>query len=490
MATFNYDAARRAGYSDQQITSFVRQQAQSGNNLKLSRSEASIKPNFFERVAGFLGMKEFGQGLGQAAATKTGEAKAATASSALESQGAERLIKTALAKPIGDPGRTRLLREAQSILGGQSAQAGQAATDLVSNKQFLGSAAQTALNVVGVGIPAKGKLATDVARFSGLGAAMGAAEGVRQEDTAPLDMLKRVGTGALIGAIFPTLSAARRGIGKLTQKTGEKITTSVIRPSNADISDGFSVRNVTKYDLGGTLKQTLAKTTEQMNGLSDDLNKILTAAPDAKPVDLQEVYKKTAEKLLSSDRKLANFGNTKGIKKVLTDLSDELNELFPDDKQVNLFDATQIKRGAGAKGAWVYGSADPDANAVQKVFTTFYRELRKSIESSSPESLKGINRKLSELIPVQNAVIRRIPIAERNNLLGLTDSIGLFASVFDPRSLLVVGGKMLTTSGRVGNVLTKIGQKLQALPEAALNKGLRQIGRTATIGATQRIGEE
>lgn len=560
MPTFNYDAARRSGYSDEQIQQFLKQK---GDGVQVNRSVQEDRPSFWERagkvavaVGDFIGSKEFGQGLGQAAAQFSGDVRNARKSEENLTKVNENLIRAALKKPIGDPERTRMLQQAGQTFSEQSQRATDSTSDLVSNKQFIGSAAATALNVGSAGMAPKGKFVTDVARFSGLGGAMGAAESVRKEDKTAMELLSRTGTGALIGAIFPTLSATKRGIGSLTQKTGQKIGASVIRPSASDISDGFKMENVYKYDVGGSLKQTMEKTTTRMNQLSDELNKTLTSV-DGTPVDLDDVLRQTKE-FFTGQKKLQNFGNTNSIKRVLDGLSDELDTLFPKEsgiskeaqqaiqriqgsankmgaggdigatgfmpstaaapnleglssrakqevqkyldeamgafgkefpavpkaetgKLVNLYDATLIKRGAGTKGAWVFGASDPDSTATQKVYTKFYQVMKKVIEDNSPESLKGINKELSDLIPIQNAVIRRIPVAERNNLLGLTSNLGLYASVFDPRALVVVGGQMLTTSGRFGNELVKIGSRLKNTSTSGVQQGLRNVGRTGVI---------
>jgi hypothetical protein len=59
------------------------------------------------------------------------------------------------------------------------------------------------------------------------------------------------------------------------------------------------------------------------------------------------------------------------------------------------------------------------------------------------------------------AALRRLPVEQRNNALSLTDSIGLFSSIFDPKALLVLGATKAANSGRVGNVLQKAGAAIR-----------------------------
>ena len=87
--------------------------------------------------------------------------------------------------------------------------------------------------------------------------------------------------------------------------------------------------------------------------------------------------------------------------------------------------------------------------------------LKGNIEKAAPEGVREINQQLSELIPIQNAALRRLPVEQRNQAIGLTDSIGLFSAVFDPRALLILGATKASKSGRVGNVLQKTGAAMQ-----------------------------
>lgn len=460
MPTFNYDAARRAGYSEKEIDDYINQRRQAGIGITVNRNNPP-KSSFLEKVADFLGVREFGRGLGQAAAQLSGDVRGAQESQQQLAAINENLLQRALSKPIGDPQRTNLLRQALGTSQQQSQQAQESTQDLVSNRQFLGSAATTALTVGSAGLVGRGKFGVDLVMGSGLGAGFGLADAVQDEHATVIDAIGRASTGALVGALFPSLGAAKRGLGRLLGTTGKKIGTTVIRPNASDLADGFKIDNVYKHKLGGSLQQTLSKTQEKLGGLTKELNETLTST-DAKTVDLAKVADRTRRFFLGGKQRLQGFGETGSTKRVLDNLKTEIDTLFPNEQAVNLYDATLVKRGAGTKGAWVFGSADPDATATQKVYTKFYQFLKDEIERNAPPELGQINRQISELIPIERAVIRRIPVAERNNLLSLTDNIGLFASVFEPRALFILGGKMLSTSGRVANVLQSIGRKLES----------------------------
>lgn len=251
-------------------------------------------------------------------------------------------------------------------------------------------------------------------------------------------------------------SAATTGIfdvvGKVLSKTGEAIQNSVIKPSQADMADGFSIDTVNKYDLGGSLQTTHNKTEEVMSAITKERNAKL--ASSGAQVDLENVYKETAKRLKGD--KLKTFGANTGVAKALDDLKIEIDNVGT---KVSIPEADVVKRASGQYGAWTYGRPDADSSK-QAVYNVFYNELKKTIEDLSPEGVRELNKQLSELIPVQNAVIRRIPVAERNMPISLTDIIALSASTVDPSALGVLGITRAQKSGAFGNALFKGGKAI------------------------------
>jgi len=124
--------------------------------------------------------------------------------------------------------------------------------------------------------------------------------------------------------------------------------------------------------------------------------------------------------------------------------------------------AILIKRGAGTKGAWAFGQIDRDIAALEEVYTKFYLFLREEIIKSAGKQggeFASLSREISELIPIANAALRRLPVEQRNNIISLTDSVGLFAAIFDPRALALIGANALSRSGQFGAFLVKVGER-------------------------------
>jgi hypothetical protein len=67
-------------------------------------------------------------------------------------------------------------------------------------------------------------------------------------------------------------------VGQGIEKTGQKIQQSVIWPSTKDISDGFKIENVSRYELGGSLPETITKAHAKMNDLTQQLSAKLAGA--------------------------------------------------------------------------------------------------------------------------------------------------------------------------------------------------------------------
>lgn len=325
----------------------------------------------------------------------------------------------------------------------------QQAADVISGGLTLASA----------GLPNPGTALSRIGVGAGLGGGISGTRAIA-EGKSTQDVEKAAGFGAAVGGAIPAVGEAIKGFGKLLQGAGDKIQVSVIKPTAADISDGFSLDTMKKYNLGGSLTQSFQKTESLMDELTKQLNSKITADGDA-VVDLTKVYQETANDLLKN--KARSFGSNQNVEGALSQLKGEVDGVGG---VVGLPDAQTVKRAAGHMGAWQFGMRDPDSNAREKVYNVFYTKIKDAIEKASPEGVKEINKQISELIPVLNALIRRIPVAERNNALSLTDIISLSAAAVDPKALGVGLLNIGSKSGWAGNQLSKVGEQVQkGVPE-------------------------
>jgi hypothetical protein len=85
-------------------------------------------------------------------------------------------------------------------------------------------------------------------------------------------------------------------------------------------------------------------------------------------------------------------------------------------------------------------------------------ELKQELDANLPEQFTKARTALSEIIPVQHLLLRRIPIEERQNLIGLTDSMTTLASIFDPRALAFGAVSRFTKSPTAASLLMRSGK--------------------------------
>lgn len=348
--------------------------------------------------------------------------------------------------------------------------AGFGLSKLQGTSEFYDTSAPTPLQVGGdiikggamiasAGISPATSIVGKTAQFAGLGAVNSLGSAVSDGKNIN-DVAKETGKGALIGGAtglaFGLAEKGIKGLSNLLGKAGDKIQTTVIKPSAKDIKDGFSLDTIKKYDLGGSLKQTFEKTDSKLDELSKQLSSKIKSTGKSQVIDLNKVYENTTKRLLGN--KLESFGSNSQMEGAIEKLRNEISAVAGKNGLVTNAEGQTIKRAAGHFGAWVFGNPTPEATASQKVYDVFYNEMKTAIEKASPAGVKAINQEISKLIPVMNALIRRIPIAERNASLSLTDIISLSAASLNPSALSISLLNLASKSGRVGAALSKTPQ--------------------------------
>jgi len=277
-------------------------------------------------------------------------------------------------------------------------------------------------------------------------------------------------TAALVAGLFPIAGGLLFNGVKALKPLGEKIQMSVIRPTINDVKNGFKIQNVNKYNLGGSLGETLTKSSITMNNLGKKMATLTKNSNES--VNLNNTYKQVSDALLKTS-KAKQFGDIGATQRVLNNLKKEIEAVGGKNGLVNLYDATAVKRGAATKGAWAYGRFDPDSSATELIYDTFYNKLKTQLENTKygPE-IKAINKQLSEIIPVHTAALRRLPVEQRNNALSLTDSMGLYATLLDPKAMALVGANKLMKSGTFGKFLVDVGTRFKTPADPNLYRAL------------------
>lgn len=270
-------------------------------------------------------------------------------------------------------------------------------------------------------------------RLAGAGAA-GAAEGVASAAAHQAENVNQgkdvnlgqagleVGVNALLpmgtGVLGAGAKKALSGLGWVGKAHGNQVITSTIRPNLKDMKDGFRIQNVFKNGLEGTLEETQEKLGKRFDELSGELAKRIDASTEK--VDLVDILDQSLQDI--GGKKAENFGSNQQFENVANQILEEINTISPNGV-MDLATAQQIKRRLGKMGAWAWGKTDPESNARETLSNTMYSKLRQAIEDRAPEGVKEINQQISELIPIERAVVRRIPVEARNSGLSLSDLV-------------------------------------------------------------------
>ena len=291
-------------------------------------------------------------------------------------------------------------------------------------------------------------------------------------------------TAAVISGAIPWASAAFSGVGKLVggQKLGEKIQTALIKPGKKDVANGFDIKNINKYGLGGNLEQTAEKTQaailERVTKLKSQLER------GSATVDLNKTLSTLAKEL--DKVKLENAGSNLALKRELEKFVQEA-KLLSKDGVIDIADAQRIKQAFGAKGAWEFNVPREDANAIEEVYTKAYRILKNQIEVSATSvgntAVRQINKELSDLIPIEQALIRRLPVAARQNPISLTDLVAAIGGSKLGLPLYILS--KASKSGNIGSALAGIGSRPQsrgALGTLISCPGIKQLENAPKIG--------
>lgn len=267
-------------------------------------------------------------------------------------------------------------------------------------------------------------------------------------------------TGALTAGTGLGLQAVTKAAQKPATWLAERIESALLKPT-AGVLEGLTpmqmVRNLFKHDLGGTLGQTYDKVNQRLAEKTAQLRSILHADPTAS-VKLAIVARDT----------LADFSGNKQAAEALERIREAV-EFGLNERGVNLgrgvlnlADGNVAKQAVGELGAWIHditGKTTTDADRVlEKVANRFYAHLKTAIERKATGDIAAVNRELSELIPIKAAIIRRIPVAERSNVLNAGDLAAGIGTVVHPSALGLSIANRLLQSGRAANVLSKAGR--------------------------------
>lgn len=264
----------------------------------------------------------------------------------------------------------------------------------------------------------------------------------------------------------PVKKTINKKFGAILKSIGEKIEISTLKPTKPVLKDVYVpkgkeaseqfLENVYKHGLEGNLEQAHKKIISKFDDLTAQLkNKI---SDSGAKIDIADTFINTMEDLKTNPAK--SFGSNQKMENIVNEVLGEI-ELIAPNGVVDIADAQDIKRAVGAMGAWVYGVKDSEATAREKVYNAFYTKLKEAIEKNAPEGVKEINREISELIPIEKAIIHRLPVAKRNDLISLTDVIATTGAILSgPKGWGLAVINKISKSPAAGARAYRMGEKI------------------------------
>lgn len=248
------------------------------------------------------------------------------------------------------------------------------------------------------------------------GAGVAKAQGATNEQAA---------TAGAIGAGLPALiegtAAGMKWLGTKTMASGLGI-------SGKQAAAGASPETLTKYGLAKpTLKGTLEAVHGKIVDLATELRGIVgnakTATGQTPTVNLVDAVDNAEKALLAHGSQIGMSPDELSQTRVALAKYREMYQSLPNGPVVPLDEAQTVKRAAGLAGAWEHGKPAAD-RGLERVANSVYGNLKQAIEqgvgTQAPE-LQAVNKQLGELMPLEQAIVRRIPVEARQAPLALTD---------------------------------------------------------------------
>jgi len=271
--------------------------------------------------------------------------------------------------------------------------------------------------------------------------------------------------------ILPGLQEGKAGqVANAAEKTGgvlPKISTRImdsvfkepIKNTKASIKGGESLgKEALNRGLTGSTESIYTKATTKINELEDQLQNTLMGSDKKVPIaDVKATVKPLVDEYMQA-------GNTKAAQSIL----DRINAIEEQNgAQVPAALANQIKRTLYDEAKKSYGT---EASANMEGIKGIARGLKESL--GKIPGVEQINKDLSFYGRAANSMLDKMTREQRNNILGLTDSILGAGGIASGAGLPAIGGIMTknalgSTLGKtaIANGLNKLGQiKAPSLP--------------------------
>lgn len=248
---------------------------------------------------------------------------------------------------------------------------------------------------------------------------------------------KQITDAALVSAVFPIAGATAQGIKKALKKQAPRLVNSVVKPLQKDFAYGKNPgRAIAEEGITGSSFEELAKgirarKEEFGKSISNILKKVTKA--DRK-IDLSNALSPIDDAVSQAEK--APRTNAALIAR-LKDLKDDIlqikrgadDQIISSRKLVDLTpdEAFRLKRDIGDLTKFT-GNASDD-QLINKSLKRIYGNIKGKVNESARgitekgKTIEQLNERYADLITAETAVVYRDKIAQRANLISLTDNI-------------------------------------------------------------------
>jgi len=365
------------------------------------------------KIADFLGVKKFGEGLAGTAQYIGGEASNAISNA---TGGKVTLDKTykELTDKMNDGTATPEQIDAFKKMTGAD----------LSAKEVVGSAAMTGLNILSGGTLKGAKVLSSgqkILRGAELGGAYGSASAMA-DDKGIGEIITQGATGALAGGAMSGVgvlaSKAKSAIAKGGQDIAERTMNSAVKPSIQEtekvIERGGKTlgRELIERDIKGGSKKLFQIAKEQLNENGKQLNQVLKEKHADKVITRQDIVREF-KSMLTDKMGTPTLSAKRDIEKIR-----EAFTLIP--QKMNVYEANEMKRKLYKElGSKAY-KLDPNLSTEGEISEKIAEALRKNIENKTGDvSVKLLNKELSIFKQLKDAARGNIARTSRNQVAGV-----------------------------------------------------------------------
>ena len=268
--------------------------------------------------------------------------------------------------------------------------------------------------------------------------------------------------------ISAAMGGAGMGLGKTLDWAGQKITSSMVRGLWQEAKDGFNVMNFKRYDvLGYTIPKMLEKVSARLETLRNSRNAIIDQSKTT--VDVSPIFSNAANEIIDMGQSMKAVSDWKKMMSSFDEIEKHVKSVTGGSYKLSLRELENLKEWIGDNAKWIFGRVDPDSKALERVSGILYPKIRQAIEAVTPPGeVAKLNKQMQDLIPLQSALVKRIPVAERMNMLSVNDMLSLLPAAIsgDMSKATMFLAQKASKAQPVGTFLWKHGQKASDLTQA------------------------